>query len=527
MNISRWLIITIFSLQSLALEIEFGKISPTVLAYQEQCKVNYTNKSLPKGWQKNFCEVVKNGQSCKHIPKKYLVDCNTQLETVNPLDALGSCFDGFFTSVTEMWDFLSEVISLIYNEEKRSELSEEGSAFVDSLALYYETEVIKAKDNMSGPFQDTRAGYFAAKSLFTKIIQDFLVEPLADKYKEYACYNKEGAVHYTCQTLTEYFFPPLVIITAIKKGKKVARSLKDDDSELSGPIVVNESIPDNPDRRSQLRWRLADEFGRGVKKAYYRHSYESPISDIKPPRIGMAQEYKSDAYTLLTQTKPLSANIPLIDKHLKEATIKKVHNKKGKLVGGSNDIQLIELEDGTMGVFKPRNEADWLSNYRGEILAYEVDKTLNLDLVPPTVERTIDGKVGSFQKFEKSLGDGNTHLSFAKPEEIDKQNFFDLIIDNRDRHDGNFLVNKYGNIHSIDHGLSFTGRGYNAKRFDEVEESITRFLKTQEGTDAIKKLETLNRDKFYQGLSDYVGPLDASRTMERIDFIIKLNKTIE
>ncbi|EQC49037.1 phosphatidylinositol 3- and 4-kinase [Bacteriovorax sp. DB6_IX] len=520
-NIITIILSCLLSLNALALELEFGKISPTVLAYQEQCQVDFKNKSLPPGWEKNFCEIVVQGPICKEVPKKYKRDCSVELETVNPLDAFGSCFDGFFNSLSEMWDFLTEAMSLLYDEEKRAEVSEEGKAFLDSLALYYETEVIKAKQEMSGPFKDTRAGLVAGKNLFIKILKDFLIEPLSEKYKQYACYNKEGAVHYTCETLTEYFFPPIAILTAIKKGKKFVKSFRESsEPSLPSPPPTPPSIV-TPERRSRARWEFAEYGNKRIGKAYLKYE-DSPINDVKPPRMGMAQEYKSESFTLQTPLKPISANIAKIDEHLKNGAIKKDGIKK--LEGGITTSFVVELEDGTKGIFKPRAESDWASNYRAEVLAYEVDKFLDLDIVPPTVERTINNSKGSFQKFEDSIGDGFTHASFAKQEVLDKQNFFDLIIDNRDRHPGNYLITKHGNIHSIDHGLTFTGRGYNAKHFDEVKESISRFIKTQEGAQAIKKLETMNRDEFYRGLTDYLGPLDATRTMDRIDFLIKFSK---
>ena len=52
------------------------------------------------------------------------------------------------------------------------------------------------------------------------------------------------------------------------------------------------------------------------------------------------------------------------------------------------------------GVVKGRNggfQAAFKDSYKYEIAAYELDKMLGFDLVPPTVEREIDGKKGSLQ----------------------------------------------------------------------------------------------------------------------------------
>lgn len=43
------------------------------------------------------------------------------------------------------------------------------------------------------------------------------------------------------------------------------------------------------------------------------------------------------------------------------------------------------------------SEFDFRDSYKAEVAAYELDKLLGLDLVPATVERRIDGRVGSLQ----------------------------------------------------------------------------------------------------------------------------------
>lgn len=65
----------------------------------------------------------------------------------------------------------------------------------------------------------------------------------------------------------------------------------------------------------------------------------------------------------------------------------------------------ITLDDGKVkmqGMFK-RIDAPWpgplVDSYKYELAAYELSKLLNLDIVPPTVEREIEGAKGSLQYF--------------------------------------------------------------------------------------------------------------------------------
>ena len=58
------------------------------------------------------------------------------------------------------------------------------------------------------------------------------------------------------------------------------------------------------------------------------------------------------------------------------------------------------IDEHRHGVYRGRGgrfQQAYRDSYRFEIAAYELDKILGLDLVPPTVERTIDGRTGSLQ----------------------------------------------------------------------------------------------------------------------------------
>jgi hypothetical protein len=148
--------------------------------------------------------------------------------------------------------------------------------------------------------------------------------------------------------------------------------------------------------------------------------------------------------------------------------------------------EVIKMEEIGLGVTKPRraylapgglvdrmawktirpgiHEGFWES-YRSEIVAYELDKLLGLDMIPPTVERRVKGEVGaaimwiSPAKSFKDLGGPPS----APPDKLAvwsrqliRAKMFDNLICNIDPNLGNWLVDPAWNLILIDHTRSFT-----------------------------------------------------------------------
>ena len=112
---------------------------------------------------------------------------------------------------------------------------------------------------------------------------------------------------------------------------------------------------------------------------------------------------------------------------------------------------------------------DWLRNGivpgdspMREWLSYQIDKVFKLDLVPPTVVR--DGPDGFGSNQDWRVGrvaadvDGGQWESKAKTADLMKLAFLDALIENTDRHSGNFLISPDGSVHAIDNGSSFSER---------------------------------------------------------------------
>lgn len=107
----------------------------------------------------------------------------------------------------------------------------------------------------------------------------------------------------------------------------------------------------------------------------------------------------------------------------------------------------------------------YCENWRWEIAAYRLDKYLDLNMIPPTVERRFKDIRGSLQLWidsRMSLREKNSK-DYAVPQNdvqswnrmMSLQRAFDNLIANEDRHQGNFLITGDWRIILIDHSRSF------------------------------------------------------------------------
>jgi tetratricopeptide (TPR) repeat protein len=99
-----------------------------------------------------------------------------------------------------------------------------------------------------------------------------------------------------------------------------------------------------------------------------------------------------------------------------------------------------------------------------DVAAYELDKILELNMVPPTVERIVEGLPGSVQLWIY----GCKALREVKDQPPDTNRWnrdmwrvrtFDHIIGNRDRNLGNILIDPSWGLVLIDHNFAFSGTG--------------------------------------------------------------------
>ena len=107
----------------------------------------------------------------------------------------------------------------------------------------------------------------------------------------------------------------------------------------------------------------------------------------------------------------------------------------------------------------PGRPHGYWESYKSEIAAYELDKLLGLDMVPPVVEKRWDGERGAAVLWIEGVRSWKSVEHEAKPpkwnREAVRMKMFDNLIANIDRNAGNLLVDADWNLYLIDHSRAF------------------------------------------------------------------------
>jgi hypothetical protein len=98
-------------------------------------------------------------------------------------------------------------------------------------------------------------------------------------------------------------------------------------------------------------------------------------------------------------------------------------------------------------------------SYKSEIAAYELDKLLDLGMVPVVVERKIDGVFGAAILWLEGVRTWTEVQALHQPpswqRQLARMKLFDDLIGNPDRNKGNLLADAGWNLYLIDHSRAF------------------------------------------------------------------------
>jgi hypothetical protein len=109
----------------------------------------------------------------------------------------------------------------------------------------------------------------------------------------------------------------------------------------------------------------------------------------------------------------------------------------------------------------PGFRSGFWESYKSEIAAYELDRLLGMDMVPPTIERRVGADLAAVQVWVESCRllkavDQSTcprPVDWAK--QVCRQRAFDNLTANIDRNAGNLLIDSECNMVLIDHSRAF------------------------------------------------------------------------
>jgi hypothetical protein len=125
----------------------------------------------------------------------------------------------------------------------------------------------------------------------------------------------------------------------------------------------------------------------------------------------------------------------------------------------------------------PGRRGGYQESYKSEIAAYELDKLLGLRMVPPAVEREIDGEIGAAvmwldgARSVKQTG-GGVPSSPVWGRDARRMQMFDNLIGNIDRNAGNILLGAPGELILIDHSRAFVTNTTLPHTFERVDAGL-------------------------------------------------------
>jgi hypothetical protein len=188
----------------------------------------------------------------------------------------------------------------------------------------------------------------------------------------------------------------------------------------------------------------------------------------------------------------------------------------------THDAQ-IQTVDESRQVFQSKQgvEFNFKDSWRYNVAAYRLNKVLQLGRIPPSVERSYNGKTGAFTWWvDEVLMDEGERLK-TKPVMPDTDGWnrqmwhvriFDQLIYNVDRNLGNLLIDKSWSVWMIDHSRAF--------RLAETLRS-PKDLRKIERT-ALERLKALDAALLKTAVGEYLTPEEQKRLLIRRDAIIKV-----
>jgi hypothetical protein len=213
-----------------------------------------------------------------------------------------------------------------------------------------------------------------------------------------------------------------------------------------------------------------------------------------------------------TESRPWLGQEQRIEEHLRNAAIASIEDigtgvtrPRRAYLAPSEPVESVAWK-----VLPPGRRGGFWESYKSEIAAYELDRLLNMHMVPPTVERRIGDETGAAvmwvtgMKSVKQLGGKvPSGPEWGKP--IRQMLMFDNLIRNIDRNAGNILIGRPGDVILIDHSRAFTTDKKLQNKVERVDAELW------------ERMQTLTRENLARALGRWLDEDAIAAIIERRD----------
>lgn len=174
----------------------------------------------------------------------------------------------------------------------------------------------------------------------------------------------------------------------------------------------------------------------------------------------------------------------------------------------------------------------FLEGWQYEIAAYEMDKLLEINMVPPTVEREFKKKRGSLQlaidKLYSELEIFEEKIKFPREKSHNRNNMkyitraFDCLIANDDRTQENILFNTDWRTILIDHSRAFRSTSEHTKNLMYGKNGLKgAFLIRRLPRSFVEKVKSLTLENVQEAVGSYLKKKEVKAILMRKELLLK------
>jgi hypothetical protein len=158
---------------------------------------------------------------------------------------------------------------------------------------------------------------------------------------------------------------------------------------------------------------------------------------------------------------------------------------------------------------RPGYSKGFMESYKAEIAAYKFDRMLGLNMVPPIVERNMNGSDGAAVLWVENTRGWSVEKPPQGPEpkwslQLTRMKMFDLLIANIDRNQGNLIYDSDWHLFLIDHSRAFIGKkdlkGMAPLTIEDLDRGLGKWVGTNE-----KKAILIRRDLMAKQITEMVA----------------------